>query len=214
MVSGASFEPSMAKPSRFSLALVACSSRSCGALACCLSSNWRIWRSSFRIWSACWRVMPWSLAASCAPSGNRSASGSAAKVANRRHFFMRFLSLFQDQNVLAVLDVFHFREEVEVVGFNLLDDVRHVQAYVGHGPPVRHGLRTLVILYYHQFATRLERFVDARQHLRGVIEVVVDVERQHFVGRVFRQARIGLGTLDEGHVAQVLVLRPLFGGCQ
>jgi len=51
---------------------------------------------------------------------------SAAKPAIRRNFFMRFLSLFQDQNVLAVLDMFHFREEVEVVGFNLLNDVRHV----------------------------------------------------------------------------------------
>src|ERR1035441_8121156 len=120
--------------------------------------------------------MPWSLVAPGAPSGNRSASGSAAKPANRRNFFMRFLSLFQDQNVLAVLDVFHFREEVEVVGFNLLNDVRHVQSYVGQGAPVWHRLRTFVILHYYQFATRLERFVNARQHLLGVIEVMVDVE--------------------------------------
>src|ERR1039457_6878313 len=206
MVSGACFEPSMAKPSRFRLALVACPSRSCGALTCCFSSNRRIWRSSFRIWSACSRVMPWSFVAPCAPSGNRNASGSAAKLAYRRNFFMRFLFLFQDQNVLAVLDVFLFGEEVEVVGFNLLDDVWHVQAYVGHGAPVRHGLRTLVIFHYHQFATRLERFVDARQHLLGVIEVVVDVKGPHLVGRAFGQGRIGLRTLDESHVGEILVL--------
>src|ERR1019366_10805182 len=123
--------------------------------------------------------MPWS----CAPSGNRSASGSAAKLAYRRNFFMWSLSLFQDQNVLAVLDVFHFGEEVEVVGFDLPDDVRHVQAYVSHGAAVLHGLGAFVVFYYYQFATRLERFMDARQHLLGVIEVVVDVQRQHFVGR-------------------------------
>ncbi len=56
--------------------------------------------------------------------------------------------------------------------------------------------------------------MDGGQHLVGVIEVVVDVQGEHDVHRGFGQLGIGVGAFDEGHVFQLLVGRPLFGGGQ
>src|SRR5438552_13579431 len=210
MVSGASLEPSMATPSRFSVARVALAGWACGAAPrSCFSSSCRIWRSSFRIWSACWRVMPISglaalsaasLATTWAVAGSTSANGSAASTVYRIIVFISHLILSQDQHVLAVRNVFPFGVEMKVVGLNLFDHVRHVQPDVGQRPPVGHGALALVILDYHQPALGLERFVDRGQHLLGEIAVVVHVQDERDVNRAFRQFRIRLGAFDESYV--------------
>ena len=66
------------------------------------------------------------------------------------------LLLFQNQQVLDVLDVFAFHHQMEMVGLNFLDDIRHVDSDVRHGPPVCHCFGTLIILYHDQFSVRFE----------------------------------------------------------
>src|ERR1035437_8750200 len=176
MVNGAFLEPNMGTALRsVILALVGASSWGCGAgLACCRSSNCRIWRSSCRICSPCWRVRPpWSFAA---PGATWAASGSAANnVADARNFFIGYLIPPQDQQILAIRNVFLLGDEMEMIGLDLLDRVGHVGADMGQRPPSRHRLLALVVLHHHQFAAGFERLVDGGQHFFGVIEVMVDV---------------------------------------
>src|ERR1017187_4539969 len=143
MVRGALLEPSMGTPLRsVSLALMGASSWGAAGLACWRSSNWRIWRSSCNICSPCWRVRgPWSLA-------TWAASGSAANnVAYTRNVFMSYLILPQDQQVLAVGNVFFLGEEMEMVGLDLFDHVGHVEADMRQGPPFGHGFLAFVVLH-------------------------------------------------------------------
>src|ERR1035437_3171153 len=187
MVSGASLEPNMETPLRsLILALVGASSWGGAAgLACCRSSNCRIWRSSCKICSPCWRVRPpWSLAT---PGPTWAASGSAANnVAETRNFLIGYLILPQDQHVLAVRNVFFLGDEMEAIDLDLLDHVGHVEADMRQRPPSRHRLLALVVFHYHQFAIGLERFVDRGQHFFGVIEVMVDVQGKHYIYPGFR----------------------------
>src|SRR5260370_13321291 len=173
MVNGASLDPSMETLLRSGiLALVGASSWGCAAgLACWRSSNCRIWRSSFRISSPCWRVrLPWS------PAG-WAASGSAANnVANARNFFIGYLILPQDQHVLAVWDVLLLGEEVEMISLDFLDYVGHVEADMGQRAPSGHRLLALVGFDYDQVAVGPGRPGDGGQHFVGVIEVMVDVQ--------------------------------------
>src|SRR5450432_3158533 len=81
----------------------------------------------------------------------------------------RYLILSQDQHVLAVRNVFPFREEMKMVSLNLPDHIGHVQPDMGQRPAVGHGFLALVVLHYYQFAIRLEGFVDGRQHLVGEV---------------------------------------------
>src|SRR6185369_1746403 len=123
MVIGAALQPSMETPLRsVILALVGASSWGCPGLACCFSSNWRIWRSSFKISSPCWRVRPvWSLA-TWATGATWAASGSAPNnVAYTRNFFIGYLILSQDQQILAVWNMFFLGDEMEMIGLDLLD---------------------------------------------------------------------------------------------
>src|SRR4051812_21306496 len=123
MVSGASLDPNMETPARSEiLALVGASSWGCAGLDCCLSSSWRIWRSSFKISSPCWRVRPvWSLA-------TWAASGSAPNnVTYTRSFFIGYLILSEDQQILAVRDMFFLGDEMEMIGLDLLNHISHIK---------------------------------------------------------------------------------------
>src|ERR1035437_6716047 len=216
MVNGAFLEPNMGTPLRsVILALVGASSWGCCAagLACCRSSNCRIWRSSCRICSPCWRVRPpWSLAI---PGPTWAASGSAANnVVYTRNFFIGYLILPQDQQILAIRNVFLLGDEMETIGLDLLDQVGHVEADMSQRPPFRHRLLALVVLHRHEFAAGLERSMDGGQHLFGVIEVMVDVESEHDVYPGFGQFGVGFRAFDEGHVFQLQVFGPLFRGGQ
>src|SRR5689334_6258401 len=147
MVMGASFEPSTGSAPTLTRACAGpCGC--CGCDGCCFSSSCRIWRSSWSISSACSRVMPASFLF-CAARGSSSASGSAAHFVNPKNFVIRSLILFEHQHVLAVLDGFVLRDQVEMVGLDFLDDVRHVEPDVRHGAAGRHGLGPLVILHYY-----------------------------------------------------------------
>src|ERR1017187_5510248 len=127
MVMGALLEPNMETPVRSeSLALVGASS--CGALAglACFSSNCRICRSSCRISSPCCCVMGFL-------SDFWAARGSAANtVANTRNFFIGYLVLPQDQHVLAVGDVFLLGDEMEVIGLDMADVIKEIEANPFH----------------------------------------------------------------------------------
>src|ERR1035441_2244277 len=200
MVRGALLEPSMGTPLRsVSLALMGASSWGAAGLACWRSSNWRIWRSSCKICSPCWRVSgPWSLAGLVT---TWAASGSAASnVAETRNFFMGYLILSQDQQVLAVGNVFLLGDEMEMIGLDFLDHVGHIEADMRQCPPFGHCFLALVVLHHHQFAIGLERLMDGGQHFFRVIEVVVDVEGEHDVHGGFGQFGVGFRAFDEGHV--------------
>src|SRR5260370_13725848 len=207
MVNGASLEPSMEYLLRWvMLGLVGASSWGCAAgLACWRSSNCRIWRSSLRISSPCWRVRPpWS------PAGWAASGRAANNVANARSFFIGYLILAQDQHVLAVGDVLLLGEEMEMIGLDFLDDIGHVEADMGERAPSGHRLLALVVFDYYQLAVGLERLMDGGQHFLGVIEVMVDVQGEHDVPPGFGQFAIGLGAFDQGDVLQLLVRHPLF----
>src|SRR5215831_15588897 len=172
---GAFFDPSIETALRSVIfARVGCSSCAAAGLFC-FSSNCRIWRSSLRISSACWRVMP------CSPDCCAASGRTARTAAYTNNFFMRYLILSQDQHVLAVWNVFPLGEEMKAIALYFFDHVRHVEPDVRDGAPARHRLGPLIVLDNHQFTVRFERFVDPRQHLIGIVEVMVDVERQHHV---------------------------------
>src|SRR6516165_1571776 len=141
------------------LALMICSPGCCGPAAACFSSNWRICRSSFRISSACSLVIPLFLA----PRGETN-SGSTAHVAYRKKRFIEHLILFEDQHVLAVFDLFPFRNEPEMVRLDFFDHIRFVEADMVHGITVRHCPGGLVIFHDYQFTIGFEPLVNACQH--------------------------------------------------
>ena len=97
-----------------------------------------------------------------------------------------------------------FLNQVEMVGLNLFDDVRHVEPDMRQRSAVRHRRFPFVILHYHQLSIRAQRFVNGRQHFIWIIEMVVHVERQHHIHLSFRQVAIGVRALDETHILQVL----------
>src|SRR5215471_5430957 len=140
---GAFFDPSIETALRSVIfARVGCSS--CGAAGLfCFSSNWRIWRSSLRMSSACWRVMP------CSPDCCAASGRTARSAAYTNDFFMRSLILSQHQHVLAVWNVFSLREEMKAIAFDFLDDVRHIEPDVRDRAPGRHRLGPLVVLDDH-----------------------------------------------------------------
>src|SRR5450759_2054322 len=170
MVNGAFLEPNMGTALRsVILALVGASSWGCGAagLACWRSSNCRIWRSSCKICSPCWRVRPaWSLATPfpgpmpCSLTTWAASGSTANHVAYRRNFFIGYLILSQDQHILAIRNVFLLGDEMEMIGLDLLDQVGHVEADMRQRPPFRHRLLAFVVLHHHQFAAGLKRLVD------------------------------------------------------
>src|ERR1019366_10207299 len=155
MVNGAFLEPNMGTALRsVILALVGASSWGCAAgLACWRSSNGRIWRSSCRICSPCWRVRPtWSLATPFpgpVPGSltTWAVSGSAAKnVAYTRNFFIGYLILFQDQQVLAIRNVFLLGDEMETIGLDLLNHIGHIEADMGRSEEHTSELQSLTNL--------------------------------------------------------------------